>query len=214
MDVRRTGRRLIIGIVATFAALYLGSRGNVARYRLLRDAGFNVLAVEYRGYGASAHVGAASEDGLFHDAEGALAWLTDSLKVPRSRIVAYGWSLGSGPATRLAASAGLGALVTEGAFTSLPDVGAGMYPWVPVRWIMRTRFDNASRARELRAPWLVLHGQRDSEIPFAHGRALAAMAPGARLVPLAADHDDGVLADPAVALDALRRLAASVAPPH
>ncbi|MEX2178449.1 MAG: alpha/beta fold hydrolase [Gemmatimonadaceae bacterium] len=191
----------------------VGSRGNVARYQLLRDAGFNVLAVEYRGYGASVGAGPASEDGIYEDARAALAYLTDSLGVERSRVVAYGWSLGSGPATRLAAEAPLAALVTEGAFTSLPDVGAESYPWAPVRLVMRNRFDNVGLARRLTMPWLVLHGTKDREIPFAHGEALVAAASAARLVPLDADHGDGAIGDRAVALEALRSLAARISAP-
>jgi uncharacterized protein len=182
----------------------VGSRGNVSRYALLREAGFNVLAVEYRGYGLSAAAGPASEQGIHADARAGLAYLTDSLAVPLSRIVAYGWSLGSGPAMRLASEFRLAALVTEGGFTSLPDVGAGMYPWAPVRLVMRTRFDNASLARELRAPWLVFHGTLDREVPFAHGQALAHA--GGRLIPLAAGHGDGVIGDRPTALAELKAL--------
>ena len=185
----------------------VGSRSSVARYGLLRDAGFNVLAPEYRGYGAAASSGAVSEAGVHADARAALAYLTDSLRVPTWRVLVYGWSLGSGPASRLAADHDLGALITEGAFTSLPDVGAELYPWVPVRMIMRNRFDNITLARRIEEPWIVFHGRRDSEIPFAHGEAIALVGPTARLVPLDADHDDGVIADRDLALRELKALA-------
>jgi len=189
----------------------VGSRSSVERYQLLRDAGFNVLAVEYRGYGASAGTGRASEDGIYADARAALAYLTDSLRVASTSVVAYGWSLGSGPATRLATEAKLGALITEGAFTSLPDVGAELYPWVPVRLVMRNRFDNAALAPNIAVPWLVFHGKRDSEIPFAHSEALVAANSVARLVPLEVEHGDGVIGDREVPLTALRALAQGIA---
>ena len=185
----------------------VGSRSSVARYELLRDAGFNVVAPEYRGYGAAISSGSASEDGVHADARAALAYLTDSLRVPSRRVVVYGWSLGSGPAARLSAEFDLGAVVTEGGFTSLPDVGAELYPWVPVRMIMRNRFDNIGLARRIQEPWIVFHGRRDSEIPFAHGEAIALAGPTARLVPLDAGHDDGVTADRELALRELRTLA-------
>jgi pimeloyl-ACP methyl ester carboxylesterase len=186
----------------------VGSRSSVARYGLLRDAGFNVVAPEYRGYGASASSGPATEAGVHADARAALAYLTDSLRVASRRVIVYGWSLGSGPAARLGADFDLGAVVTEGGFTSLPDVGAELYPWVPVRLIMRNRFDNVGLARRIEEPWIVFHGRRDSEIPFAHGEAIALAGPSARLVPLDADHDDGVTADQEIALRELRSLAA------
>jgi pimeloyl-ACP methyl ester carboxylesterase len=188
----------------------VGSRSSVDRYRLLRDAGFNVLAVEYRDYGASAGAALATEAGIHADARGALTYLTDSLDVPTNRIAVYGWSLGSGPAMRLAAETPIAALITEGAFTSLPDVGAELYPWVPVRLVMRNRFDNVSLAPRLTVPWIVFHGRHDSEIPFAHAELLARSTSRARLVPLSAGHDDGVVGDRDVALETLRSLAVRV----
>lgn len=188
----------------------VGSRSSVARYALLRDAGFNVVAPEYRGYGAAVASGPVSEAGVHADARAALAYLTASLRIHSRRVIAYGWSLGSGPAARLAAEFDLGAVVTEGGFTSLPDVGAELYPWVPVRLIMRNRFDNIELARRIAEPWIVFHGRRDSEIPFAHGEAIALVGPTARLVPLDAGHDDGVIGDRRVALAELRRLRAAL----
>lgn len=185
----------------------IGSRSNVGRYRLLREAGFNVLAVEYRGYGAAVHSGAPSEDGLYTDARAAWSHLTRTLAVNPARVAVYGWSLGSGPATYLATRMGAGALVTEGAFTSLTDAGAARYPWVPTRIIMRNRFDNLERGRTVDVPWLIFHGRTDTRIPFSHGVRLASATPSARLIPLDAGHGAGVVADSAVALPALRKLA-------
>ncbi len=190
----------------------LGSRGNVQRYRLLRDAGFNVFAVEFRGYGASAAAATPSEAGIFADATTAWNHLTRTLGVEPHRVVIYGWSLGSGPATYLAERYRPAALITEGAFTSLPDVGAARYPWVPVRSIMRNRFDNIGRAATLAVPWLVFHGRNDDLIPFSHGEMLAAASPRVQLVTLAAGHDDGVIADRDVALAALREVARRIGP--
>jgi uncharacterized protein len=191
----------------------VGSRSSVARYALLRDAGFNVIAPEFRGYGAAASSGPVSEAGVHADVRAALAYLTDSLRLRSWRVIVYGWSLGSGPAVRLAAEHDLGALVTEGGFTSLPDVGAELYPWVPVRLIMRNRFDNIALAGRIDEPWIVFHGRRDSEIPFAHGGAIALAGRTARLVPLDAGHDDGVTAARKIALRELSALAARLTKP-
>lgn len=189
----------------------VGSGGSVGRYRLLHDAGFNVLAVEFRGYGVSGGVAPPTEDGLYADARAAWRYLVEMRGVAPSRIVAYGWSLGSGPATYLAADRSPAALVTEGAPTSLPDVGAESFPWIPVRLLMRNRFPNAERGATVDPPWLVFHGRDDQVIPFRHGEALASIGRGARLVPLDAGHDDGVLGDRDVALEELRALARSLA---
>lgn len=185
----------------------LGSRGNVGRYRLLREAGFNVLAVEYRGYGASARSGSPSESGFYADAQAAWKHLTRSLEVEPSRVVVYGWSLGSGPAMYLAAEMRPAGVITEGAFTSLPDVGAARYPWVPAHLVMRNRFDNLARAQTLVIPWILFHSVTDSKVPFSHGKRLAAAARSAQLIPLRGGHDDGVIADRTITLPALRTLA-------
>jgi pimeloyl-ACP methyl ester carboxylesterase len=185
----------------------VGSRGNVRRYGLLKEAGFNVLAVEYRGYGASSSGPGPTERGVYEDATAAWNHLTRTLGVAASRVVVYGWSLGSGPATYLAAEHRPAALITEGAFTSLPAIGAEMYPWVPVRYIMRNRFDNLERAAGLSIPWLLFHGKRDLKVPFSHGQALAAAARHAQFVQLESGHDGGVVEDSGVALEALRELA-------
>lgn len=186
---------------------FLGSRRNVQRYQLLRDAGFNVLAVEYRGYGASASTGKPTEEGVYSDAAAAWRHLTGTLGVRPNRVVVYGWSLGGGPAVYLASKYPAAALITEGTFTSLPDVGAALYPWVPVRYVMRNRFDNLQRAAGLSMPWIVFHARADDEIPFAHGEALAAAAQHAQLVPLGSDHNDAVIADRELTLAKLRDLA-------
>lgn len=188
----------------------VGDRGCVERYRLLREAGFDVLAVEFRGYGESAPAGPPSEEGVFADARAAWTYLTSSLGVDGGRIVVYGWSLGSGPATYLAVEKHPAGLITEGAFTSLPDIGADRYPWMPVRAVMHTRFDNLRRAPDVSVPWLIFHGRSDEIVPFSHGEALEEAAPDARLIPLGAGHDDGVTGDRDIALATLRKLSAEI----
>jgi len=189
----------------------LGRGSSVERYALLREAGFNVLAVEFRGYGVSREVGPPFEVGLYADAMGGRNYLVDSLGVEPARVIAYGWSLGAGVATYLATEGHVGALVTEGAFTSAPDVGADLYPWLPVRLMMRNRFDNLARAEVLAVPWVVFHGRADTVVPFSHGERLRAASERARFFPLDAGHNDGVIADRDVALAALHALAEEVA---
>lgn len=190
----------------------LGSGGSVVRYELFQEAGFNVAAAEYRGYGASSTFGPPSEAGLYDDAMGAWSYLTRDLRIPPDHIAIFGWSLGSGPAIYVAAHGRPAELFTEGAFTSLPDVAAGLYPWLPVRLIMRNHFDNLGRVVDVHAPWIVFHGEHDAEVPFPEGQALAAAYPLAHLVPLNAGHNDGVVKDSRVALATLRDVAHRIFP--
>jgi pimeloyl-ACP methyl ester carboxylesterase len=191
----------------------LGARGNVARYQLLREAGFNVLAVEYRGFGASASAGRPSEQGINADAAAGWTHLTGTLGVSPDRVLIYGYSLGGGPATFLAAQHPAAALVTEGVATSIEDVGAARYRWLPVKLIMRNEFRNIERVPALNLPWVIFHGRNDVHVPFSHGEALAAAKPSALFVPLNADHDGGVIEDRRTALPALRDLARRIASP-
>ena len=155
----------------------------------LHDLGAGVLAVDYRGYGESA--GTPTEEGLYADARAAYDYLRDSLHLPPRRIVIYGHSLGAGVAVRLATEVVAAGLVVEGAFTSVPDRGAELYPWLPVHLIARNRFDSIDRIGTLRMPLLVIHGRDDTTIPIAHGRRLFASAPQPKqFLEVAGGHDD------------------------
>ncbi len=98
-------------------------------------------------------------------------------------MVLVGNSLGSGVATQLATEMRPRALVLVSGFTSLPDVAAAKLPWLPVRLLVRDRFDNLAKIGAVAVPVLVLHGERDRIIPFAHAQTLADAAPDGTLIP-------------------------------
>lgn len=191
----------------------LGSPGNVARYRLLREAGFNVMAMEFRGYGAAPSQPPPSEAALYQDARAAWRFLTTVRGVPASRVVVYGWSLGGGVATQLALEMHPAALVTEGTFTDLPTIVAALYPWLPWRMLLRNRFANLGRASAVAVPWYILHGRQDVDVPEGHATALAAQAPNAQVILLDGGHDDCVLVDRSSAIGLLTTVAAQVQAP-
>lgn len=172
----------------------LGSAGSVEHYRLLRDAGFNVLAVEMRGYGLLAAV-APSESGIYADATAAWRYLTHDRGVDPARIVLYGSSLGAAAATLLASEQNAAGLITNGAFTTAPDLVRVHYRWLPAHQIMHNRFDNLGRAPEVEERWLIFHGQADSVVPLEHGRDLLAAAPEAELVVFEGGHDSAFESD-------------------
>lgn len=154
--------------------LYLHGNGGHIGHRALKvrpylDAGFGVLLLSYRGYGPNP--GAPTEAGLYADGRAALASL-ESSGVAADRIVLYGESLGSGVAIELAAHTSVGAVLLEAPFTSIADVAAYHYPFLPARWLVRDRYDSASKIAKVRAPLLVLHGAKDRIVPERFGRAL------------------------------------------
>jgi fermentation-respiration switch protein FrsA (DUF1100 family) len=136
-----------------------------------------VFVFDYRGYGRSQ--GHPNEAGCIADGSAAQHWLAAKMKIDKSRVVLMGRSLGSGVAVALAAENGARALILENSFTSLPDVAALHYPWLPVGWIMKNRYDNLSRIKQYNGFVLQSHGKGDTLIPIEMGRALFDAAPGA-----------------------------------
>jgi fermentation-respiration switch protein FrsA (DUF1100 family) len=165
-----------------------GNAGNLTnRVHLVapfRRLGAAVMLFDYRGYGKSE--GSPSEAGVLADARAARAWLAKRAGVAENKIVLFGESLGGGVAVDLAAEDGAGGLVLLSTFTSLPDVAARVYPWVPVRWLMRTRLDSLAKIGRYTGPVIQFHGDRDEIIPYELGETLfAAVAdPGKTFIKL------------------------------
>src|SRR5262245_9776423 len=176
----------------------------------LARMGLHVLVFDYRGYGGNP--GRPSEEGLADDARAALRYLTGRPEVDPGRVVLFGESLGAAVALRLAPERPPAGLVLRSPFTSLAEVGQVHYPWLPVSWLLRDRFDAAALVGRLDAPLLVVAGGRDRIVPVGHSRRLfAAAPPPRRLVVLeGADHTDlDLLAGPRL-LDELAAFLAGV----
>jgi fermentation-respiration switch protein FrsA (DUF1100 family) len=129
--------------------------------------------VSYRGYSGS--TGSPSERGLHTDARTAYDWVRQSYEA--SRLVAYGESLGTGVAVRLASEQPLAGLILDAPYTSTADVASPIYWYVPVSWLMLDQFRSLDIIQKVKAPLLVLHGTDDRTIPFAFGERLYAAAP-------------------------------------
>lgn len=178
--------------------------------RPMHALGVGLVLVDYRGYGASED-GPLTEEGLYRDARATFDWLTTTRGIDPSHVVIFGHSLGSGVATHLAARVGAAGLVLEGAFTSIPDVGAGRYPWLPIRWLARERFASLDRADSIAMPKLLLHAEDDGAIPFAMGQQLfAAFGAPKNFATLTGGHDRAFAADSATYFGALREWLATL----
>ncbi|MDO8534733.1 MAG: alpha/beta hydrolase, partial [Xanthobacteraceae bacterium] len=138
------------------------------RFRALVADGTGLLALSYRGYGGS--TGRPSEAGLIADAEATYAFA--AARYPPERIVLWGESLGSGVAVALAAERPVGRIILEAPFTSAVDIAASVYPFMPVRYLMKDQFRSDQRIGQVKAPVLVLHGARDRIVPIAFGERL------------------------------------------
>ena len=170
-----------------------GNAGNVAdrvpHARLLAAAGLDVLLFDYRGYGRSA--GRPDEAGTYLDARAARAALLREPGVAPDRVLYLGESLGGAVALELALEHPPAGLVLQSAFTSVRDMARLHYPVVPGA-LVPDAYPSLRLIRDLRAPLLVIHGERDEIVPAAHGRALyeAAPEPKRLLVVPGAGHND------------------------
>jgi len=144
------------------------------RLRRYNDLGRGVFMLAYRGYGGS--TGSPTEGRNVADAMLAFDTLVGEGIAPRD-IVVYGESIGTGVATQLAAARMVGGLILDAPYTSTVDVGAGAYPYLPVRMFMLDRYENMRHILGVRAPILIVHGERDTVIPVEMGRQIYAIAP-------------------------------------
>ena len=155
-----------------------GNAGNVGdrvpHAALLSAAGFDVLLFDYRGYGRSS--GRPSEEGTYRDARGARAALLAQPGVEAERMLYLGESLGGAVALALALEAPPVGLVLQSTFTSIRDMARRHYPFVPGS-LVPDAYPSLRRIGGLRAPLLVVHGERDSIVPPMHGDELFAAAP-------------------------------------
>ena len=189
----------------------LSEAGRPHHYAGLRGLGLNLLAFDYRGYGESG--GAPSEEGLYRDADAAwrLSHATRSGAARAHRALRPLARLGGGGG---AGDAGAAAgLILDGALTSVIERAQEAYPFVPVRWIARSRYPSIERIGGVTLPKLFLHARADEVIPFAYGRRLYDAAPSPKtFVPLAGGHADAFERDSAAYFGAIARFLAQLPP--
>lgn len=148
--------------------------GRLAAARSLVEMGFSVLLYDYRGFGAS--TGTPGEGGTYLDAEAAYDWMTDQGGFEPAQVVAYGRSLGGAVAMELALRRPVAGLMLECTFTSIPDMAARLYPWIPLRWFPGIEYDNLSKIKEVEVPIAIAHSPDDELVPVSMGTDLAGAA--------------------------------------
>ncbi|WP_299618739.1 alpha/beta hydrolase [Pelagibius sp.] len=167
-----------------------GHRGDrVAKMRPFIDAGFGLLLTGYRGYGGNP--GRPSETGLSADARSVHDWLLAQGYKP-GQIVIFGESLGTAVSVKLASERPPAALVLEAPPSSIADVAAAHYWYLPVRLLIRDPWDSHSRIGSIKVPLFLMHGARDRVVPARFGRKLfeAASEPKQALFHDTAMHTD------------------------
>ena len=201
---------------ATITLLWFhGNAGNLSdrvhQLRQLHDQlRVNIFMIDYRQYGRSE--GEVSEAGTYLDAEAALAFLRGRPGASEHRIVYYGQSLGSAVAVELARRAPPDGLILEAPFLSIQEMARAAVPLLPVGALISTKYDSLSKIGAIHVPLLILQGDQDEVVPYAHGRRLFAAAnqPKRFYTIAGAHHNDTYLAGGEGYFDALRTFLASL----
>jgi fermentation-respiration switch protein FrsA (DUF1100 family) len=144
----------------------------VPRFREITADGTGLVAMSDRGYGGS--TGSPSESALLRD--GAAAYDFARARYDADSIVVWGFSLGTGVAVAVAAERAAGGLILEAPYTSITDLAARAFPFLPVRPFVRDSFHSDQRIARVTAPLLIMHGAQDPVIPIAFGEKLFALA--------------------------------------
>lgn len=196
--LERNGARVLVStrrVEGPRAVLYFGGNAEDVSLsiddvaRAFDDA--SVYAMHYRGYGGS--TGTPVERALASDATA----LFDRVAASHGHVTVVGRSLGSGIAVQLAAQRPVDRLVLVTPFDSIVDLGARQFPFVPVRWLLRDRYESWRHAPQVRAPVTLVVAQHDEVIPAASSARLArAFRPGQAVVVVVpgAGHNDLSLA--------------------
>jgi fermentation-respiration switch protein FrsA (DUF1100 family) len=201
---------------STFTVLlFHGNAGNIShrleKLAALHDLGVNTFLIDYRGYGRSE--GKPDEQGTYLDALAAYDYLVTQRKVAQRSIVVYGESLGSAIAADLATKVDIGGLILEEAFTSIGDVGQKMFPFFPVRWLVRNKYDTLSKMPRINVPLLIFHSRDDEIFNMRHAQRLLAAANNPKqLVELRGAHNDAFLISAPIYHAAMQQFFASLKP--
>ncbi|HJX01578.1 MAG TPA: alpha/beta hydrolase [Candidatus Humimicrobiaceae bacterium] len=131
-----------------------------------RKIGLNVFIIDYRGYGKSE--GRPTENGTYLDARAAWEYLTGPKKIKPQDIIIFGRSLGGAIAARLAKEVKPRALILDSTFTTIKDLAAQIYPYLPVRKFFRFNYPTIEYLKEINSPVLIIHSSEDDYIPFTH----------------------------------------------
>ncbi|UCC44356.1 MAG: alpha/beta hydrolase [Candidatus Zixiibacteriota bacterium] len=151
-----------------------GNAGNISHRistaQMLNELGVNYLMFDYRGYGRSG--GSPSEENAYGDAAAAYRWLRTEKGVPAESLFVFGRSLGGAVGVELSTAQDCAGLILESTFTSISDMGKRIYPFLPVKLLVRYRFASIEKMSRVKCPLLVAHSADDELIPYEMGKRL------------------------------------------
>ena len=138
-----------------------------------RDMNINFLIIAWRGF--SGNNGKPSEKGLYEDGKSTIDWLIKK-GLSEQDIILYGESLGTGIATHLAQNKDFAGVILETPFTSMVDAAKTFYPYIPVNLLLKDKFENYKKIKNINSPILIMHGEVDQIVPFKMGKKIYEIA--------------------------------------
>ena len=138
-----------------------------------KEMDINFLIISWRGF--SGNLGKPSEKGLYEDGESAINWLKRK-GLKDNDIVLYGESLGTGIATHVAQNHKFAGVILESPFTSMVDAAKNVYPYFPIRFLLKDKYENDKKIKNLKSPILIMHGEADKIVPFWMGKKMYKLA--------------------------------------
>jgi fermentation-respiration switch protein FrsA (DUF1100 family) len=153
--------------------IFHGNAGHLSNriYKLneLYKLDINILLISWRGF--SGNKGSPTENNLYSDAKASINWLNEQ-GVNNGQIILYGESLGSGVAVELGKENNFNSIILESPFTSIENSAKIYYPYLPVRLLLKDRYDSISKIKMIKTPILIMHGKKDDVVPFSMGKEL------------------------------------------
>ena len=138
-----------------------------------QDMNINFLIIAWRGF--NGNKGKPSEKGLYVDGKSAIDWLKKK-GVDEKNLILYGESLGTGVASHLAQNKNYAGVILETPFTSMVDAAKNFYPYIPINLLLKDKFENFKKVKNINTPILVMHGEVDQIVPFSMGKKIYEIA--------------------------------------
>ena len=134
-----------------------------------KNININFLIISWRGF--SGNKGQPTEEGLYEDARSAVRWLKSN-GISEKQIIIYGESLGTGIATEIAQNKNFGGIILESPFTSMINAGKDKYPYLPVKLLLKDKYESNKKIKNIKSPILIMHGKLDKLVPFTMGKEM------------------------------------------
>jgi uncharacterized protein len=148
-------------------------KNRIHKINHFKDIKINFLLLSWRGF--SGNKGKPNEKGLYEDARSAVRWLNDQ-GIENKDIIIYGESLGTGIASEIAQNKKFAGIILESPFTSMIDTGYDKYPFLPVKLLLKDKYESNKKIKNINSPILIMHGKIDNIVPFYMGKKMYELA--------------------------------------